>query len=197
MANRVNTSILQKYQGQTYNYYFLITAKLLDNDFLYFSNFNKKLEFENNVYTPTAGLLNIEDNEEDKKLDFKNKKITFAVPDHLLSNYFLKLEGQGIDKVVIIEIGIIDQDTNQLIGKYNYYRGKISDISINQDNPFESGMPKSILDITLSNVWIDSREKRGRITCDEGQKELFSNDNGFAFVQNIVDEKDIVWGSET
>ena len=192
--SRVANNVLTEYQKAGYSFCYIIEIRLLTNDPLYLTTFNKSVVSNNKTYAPMGSLITIPTCSEESEIDFKSKKIVFSVPQDLLTKYILKLEGQGINKVIIIDTVVLNAN-NTVLGVYPYFRGKIARVQINKGNPYQNGQASANLTLNLGNAWLDTKEKRGRLTNNDMQQNISTGDLGYEFVQDVANQKDLEWGS--
>ena len=195
---RASNDILNEYQSSQYLEILLFQADLISSDPLYLTNFSKAIEFNGNLYTQAGGLLSVSEPQENNSLEYSNYNINFSCPTHIISSYFLKLPSHGLDKIITVSVGLLNEANYNIINSYVLFKGKIANVDIIQeDNSFADGTAKSTLTITCVDDWIDSKEKRGRITSDDCQQSFHSGDKGFEFIQETADNKSVVWGGTT
>jgi len=143
------------------------------------------LTYASQQYAPSEYILEVGSTSESQELRINDMTLTLSGvgQDYIAS--FLNNSNFSAD-IVRIYRAVLNPDTDQVIGAFVAFDGRISEYAISESES------DSTVELTIASHWADFEKYNGRKTNQNSQQIHFPNDLGFQYASKIV--KDLRWG---
>lgn len=144
----------------------------------------KDLSYDSNNYTSSSLLLGISDSSESSNVAVDSTTVVFTGADQTIIS--LLLNNDYMDKEAEIYKGFLDSSQSLIADPFLYFKGRIESFALQEDQK------SSQVSISIASHWSDFEKEKGRKTNTNSQELFFSNDVGFDFSSQSI--QDIKWG---
>jgi hypothetical protein len=149
-----------------------------------FTDHYKNITFNSNTYLASSLFLKVSSVTESSEIDVGNITLSFTGADQTIISLFLS--NQYMEKEAEVHKGFIDTNENLISDPFLIFKGRIESFNIDET------IDQSNANIVVASHWSDFSKIEGRKTNTNSQQLHFSNDLGFEFASQTV--QDIKWG---
>lgn len=144
----------------------------------------KDITYDSNTYTASSLFTKLSSVTESSEIQVSNITVTFTGADQTITSLFLS--NPYLEKEAEIYKGFIDGNEALIADPFLLFKGRIESFSINES------LDNSKVNVSIASHWADFSKVEGRKTNTGSQQLHFSDDLGFEFASQTV--QDIKWG---
>ena len=149
-----------------------------------FTDHYKDVTYDSNTYSASSLFTSISSVKESSEIEISNMTVSFSGADQTIISLFLN--NNYMEKEAEIYKGFLDNNEQVIADPFLLFKGRIESFSIDES------IEQSNANIVLASHWSDFSKINGRKTNTNSQQLHFTNDLGFEFASQTV--QDIKWG---
>ena len=144
----------------------------------------KDITYDSNTYLASSIFLDTSAVSESSEVEITNIQLRFSGADQTIISLFLS--NQYMEKEAEVYKGFLDSSEQVIADPFLLFKGRIESFSIDES------INQSNVNIVVASHWSDFSKIEGRKTNTGSQQLHFTNDLGFEFASQTV--QDIKWG---